>query len=120
MFDFISPMLAPMLGQAIAQGLTQLLGDGLFAVGIPWLLMLLERTERFPALTQHSSRIRKICAAVVGALTAAGIKSSLDIGAGTFVISGITTTGLGLFAAEVVKQLSLQELAYQWLFDKKK
>lgn len=111
----LDSLLAPILGQALAQGLTSILGDGFFAVGAPLLLQMLIRSKRFPWIDQYSGKALKVCAAVAAALVAAGIKSSLDLGAGTFVVSGITTTGLGLFAMQVVKQLGLQELAYQWL-----
>jgi len=110
----LDSLLAPILGQALAQGLTAVLGDGFFAVGVPLVIRALERSHRFPWLTEYSGKALKITAAIAGALASAGIKSALDIGAGTFVVSGITTTGLGLFAFQVVKQLSLQEVVYQW------
>ena len=111
----LDSLLAPFRGQALAQGLTAVLGDGFFAVGAPALIEWLKASGRFPWIDAYSSRALKVCTAVAAALAAAGIKSSLDIGAGTFVVEGITSTGLGLFAMQVVKQLGLQELAYQWL-----
>lgn len=111
----LDALLAPLLGQALAQGLTAILGDGFFAVGAPLLIRAIQRSDRFPWFDEYSGKALKVCAAIAAAATAAGIKSALDIGAGTFVVSGITTTGLGLFAAEVMKQLGLQEVAYQWL-----
>lgn len=110
----LESLLAPLLGNVLAQGLTAILGDGFFAVGVPLILRWMTNSGRFPWIDAYSTRVLKISTAVAAALAAAGIKTALDIGAGTFVVSGITTTGLGLFAAEVVKQLGLQELAYQW------
>lgn len=107
-------LLAPILGQALAQGLTAVLGDGFFAVGVPLLLNLAIKSRKFPWLDEYSGKALKICAAIGAAAVAAGIKSTLDIGAGTFVVSGITTTGLGSFGAQVVKQLGLQEIVFSW------
>lgn len=112
-------ILTPIIGQALAQGLTAVLGDGLFAVGVPLLLNLAIRSGRVPGLDKYSGKIAKVCAAIVAAAAAAGIKSTLDIGAGTFVVSGITTTGLGNFAAQVVKQLGLQELVFSWFLQRR-
>ena len=111
----LESLLAHILGPALAQGLTMLFGEGFFAVGAPLLLRVVIDRGLIPGLDQYSGKLLKAFAAVTAAAAAAGIKSSLDIGAGTFVVSGITSTGLGLFAADVVKQLGLQELAYQWL-----
>jgi hypothetical protein len=113
MFDSI---LAPMLGQAAAQLLTSLLGGGFFAVGVPWLIEVVKQSDRFPAFDEYSTRAAKIAAGIAGALAAAGVSSALDLNAGTFVVSGLTVTGLGKFVLLVVQQLGLQELAYQWLF----
>lgn len=111
----LDSLLTPLLGQALAQVVTLLFGSGFFAVGVPWLIEVVKRSERFPMFDEYSGRAAKIAAGIAGALTAAGITSALDLEAGTFVISGITTTGLGKFAVTVMQQLGLQELAYQWL-----
>jgi len=96
MFDAI---LAPLVGQALAQVLTQLFTGGFFAVGVPWLIEVVKKSDRFPAFDEYSSRAAKVAAGVAGALAAAGI----------------TVAGLGKFALLVVQQLGLQEVAYQWL-----
>jgi hypothetical protein len=112
----LDSFLAPLLGQAAAQLFTTILGGGVFAVGVPWLIELVKRSDRFPQFDEYSSTAAKIAAGIAGALAAAGISSALDIEAGTFVVTGITTSGLGKFAVLVMQQLGLQELAYQWLF----
>ena len=111
----LDSLLAPLVGNALAQVLTAVLGGGFFAVGVPWLIEVAKRSDRFPMLDEYSSRAMKITAGIAGALAAAGISSALDIEAGTFVVSGITAPALGKFAMLVVQQLGLQELAYQWL-----
>jgi hypothetical protein len=111
----LDSLLAPLLGQALAQVLSLLLSNGFFAVGVPLLLEWAKKSNKVPWLDEYSGRIVKISLGVAGALAAAGIQSSLDLTAGTFVISGLTQQGLGLFAVQVVQQLGLQELAYQWL-----
>jgi len=116
----LEQFLAPMLGKALAQLLDLVLGNGIFAFGAPWLITKIEQSHRFPWFDEYASRGLKICAAITAAATAAGIKSALDLGGGTFVISGLTTSGLGLFAAEVIKQLGLQEVAFQWFLKGRK
>lgn len=111
----LDALLAPLVGQALAQVLTSILGGGFFAVGVPWLIEVAKRSNRFPWLDEYSSRAVKISAGVAGALAAAGISSALNIEAGTFVVSGITAPALGKFAMLVMQQLGLQEVAYQWL-----
>ena len=116
----LDSLLAPLIGQALAQILTLVCGQGVFAVGIPLLLEWAKKSERVPWLDQYSGQVAKVCAAIAGALAAAGIQSSLDLAAGTFVISGLTTSGLGKFGVLVMQQLGLQELAYQWLIKSKR
>jgi len=108
-------MLESVLGPALANVLQLVLGDGLFAVGIPLLIEWAKRSNRFPWIDEYSRKALKVSAAVAGALVAAGIKATLDLEAGTYVVEGLTTTNLGTFAAEVVQQLGAQELAYAWL-----
>lgn len=113
-------LLAPFIGNALATLLTIVLGEGLFAYGVPRILQWMEQSQRFPWLSEYSGRALKISAAITGAAAAAGIKSALDLDAGTFVISGITTSALGHFALDVMRQLGLQELAYQWFLKSRK
>jgi len=111
----MTQFLAPILGPMLAQGLTLVLGNGLFAVGVPIAVEALKRNVNFPWLNENSGKVLKYSAGIAAALAAAGIKGKLDIEAGTYVVQGITNAGLGRFAAEVVAQFGLQEVAYRWL-----
>lgn len=110
----LDSFLAPVVGNAAAQLLTALFGGGAFAVGVPWLIEFIKRSDRFPAFDAYSTRAAKIAAGIAGALAAAGVSWALDLDAGTFVVSGLTKTGLGKFILLALQQLGLQELAYQW------
>lgn len=115
----LESLFAPFVGEFLAKILDLLLGNGLFAVGVPMLLNWAIQSQRVPFINEYSSKITKVCAAIVAAAAAAGIKSSFDVGVGTYVVSGLTATGLGAFALEMVKQLGLQQLAFSWFLKKK-
>lgn len=111
----LDSLLAPLLGQALAHVLSLLLSNGFFAVGVPLLLEWAKKSNKVPWLDEYSGRAVKISLAIAGALAAAGIQSSLDLTAGTFLITGLTSDGLGTLGVQIVEKLGLQELAYQWL-----
>ena len=112
-------VVAPLVGETLAKVLQLVLGDGLFAVGVPLMLEWAKRSNRVPWIDRYSGKALKVSTAIGAALVAAGIKSTLDLQAGTYVVTGLTVANLGTFGGEVVRQLGLQEIAYAWFIERR-
>ncbi len=67
----------------------------------------------FPWMVSGRGKVNIIIAALLAGASAAGIHTEFDQAAGTFLVTGLTWTGIAHFGGEWLRQWTLQQFTYQ-------
>ena len=111
----MTDILAPILGEVIAQWFTWAAANGgLLALG-PVLIELAKRSERFPWLSAHSDVANRVWSALFAIGSTVGIGYAYDQDAGTFTLTGVTPEGLARFLVEAGARFGGQEAFYRYV-----
>lgn len=110
----MTDILAPILGEVLAQWFTWAAANGGLIVLGPVLIEFLKQTERFPWLTAHSDTANRVWSAVFAIASTVGIGYAYDAQGGTFTLTGVSPQGLGRFLVEAGVRFGGQEAFYRY------
>ena len=83
-----------------------------FSIIVNEFMKRLKKSAIVPWMTAGTGRVNAAVAAVLAAVSAAGIHTEFDSAAGSLLITGLTVTSLLHFGGEWVRQWTLQHFVY--------
>lgn len=88
-----------------------------FGIFANYVMRKMRQSQWFPWAKEGAGKINVVLAGLLAALSAAGIHTEFDQAAGTFLVTGLTLTGLLHFVGEWMRQWALQQFTYQTMKD---